>query len=304
VTVEQLLEALARGEPEARDALRRMGPAAAEGVPALVEMVAGGDRRRRLDAMFVLEGLATAAAPAVPALLEALRDADGVVSVQAADTLGSVGSAGVPGLVEALGDRDAHVRQGACHALGVVGKEAGDAVPALLKRLGPKEDGSVRERAVWALGEIGDQAALEPLIEIFSEEGAAIGCWIAEAIGRFGRRARPVADALRDELHRDDPDLALASAAALRRVAMYEDAAVWALVALLQGGRGGDQGGRGGDADLRVEAAILLGEYGSKAAAAVPALRAAESDASEEVRAQATLALAKIRPQQFAPATS
>jgi HEAT repeat protein len=167
-----------------------------------------------------------------------------------------------------------------------MGAAARDAVPALLSRAALERE-QARQRAIWALGQIGDERALEPLQEIFAREGGEVGCWIAEAFAAFGRRARPVAAALRDELHRDDPQLAIAAATALLAIGEHIDAAVWALIACLHHP----------DEDVRIEAAILLGDFGSAASAAIPALRAAEHAEEDDLRAQAKIAIAKIRPE-------
>jgi HEAT repeat protein len=47
--------------------------------------------------------------------------------------------------------------------LGDIGKSAKPAVPVLIEAL---KDSSVRDRAVYALGEIGDPRAIEPLEEV------------------------------------------------------------------------------------------------------------------------------------------
>jgi HEAT repeat protein len=286
VSLEETLAEFWQGDPVARDRLRAMGPEAADAVAALADAVAHGARQLRLDAMFVLEGIGAGARAAIPSLLEALRDGDMDVSVQAAETLGALGYEAVPALVGALEDEDWRVRQAACQALGIVGADATEAVPALLQVLQADRD-EVRHRAVWALGAIGDVAALEPLAEILTREGGTVGCWIAEALGSYGRRARTVAVALRDELHRDHRGLALAAASALCRIEEYADAAVWTLITYLQQGAPDD----------RIEAAIALGEFGPAARAALPALKAAERDEDEDLRAQASIAMAKIRPE-------
>jgi HEAT repeat protein len=180
------------------------------------------------------------------------------------------------------------VRQAACQALGAM-RDAGTAgVPALLDRAAHDDHEGVRLRAISALGDIGDTACVAPLAAILAEDGGTIGLRIADTLARMGRRARTAAQTLRDELHRDDPWLALAAAAALLAIEAHEDAAVWALVTLLQGA----------DDEVRTEAAMVLGDFGPRAAAAVPALRAAESADDEELRAHATLAIAKIRPEE------
>jgi HEAT repeat protein len=286
VNLEETVAELWEGDPDARDRLRAMGPEAADAVPALADALARGGRQLRLDAMFVLEGIGAQASAAIPSLVEALRDEDLDISAQAAETLGALGYEAVPALVTALEDEDWRVRQAACQALGIIAADATEAVPALLQVIQNDKD-EVRHRAVWALGAIGDVAALDPLAEILTREGGTVGCWIAEALGSYGRRARTVAAALRDELHRDHRGLALAAAAALCRIEEYADAAVWTLITYLQQGAPDD----------RIEAAIALGEFGSTARAALPALKAAERDEDEDLRAQATIAMAKIRPE-------
>lgn len=286
MNLEEALEELWQGDPDARDRLRALGPEAAPAVPALADAVAGGDRRLTLDAMFVLEGIGASASAAIPALIDALHDDDMDISAQAAETLGALGYEAVPALTTALGDEDWRVRQAACQALGIIGADATEAVPALLQVIQNDKD-EVRHRAIWALGAIGDIAALDPLAEILTREGGTVGCWIAEALGSYGRRARTVAAALRDELHRDHRGLALSAAAALCQIEEYADAAVWTLITYLQQGAPDD----------RIEAAIALGEFGPTARAALPALKAAERDEDEDLRAQASIAMAKIRPE-------
>jgi len=286
VNLEKVVAELWQGDPGARDRLRALGPEAADAVPALADAVARGERKLRLDAMFVLEGVGAPARAAIPSLVEALRDEDMDVSAQAAETLGTLGYEAVPALGGALEDQDWRVRQAACQALGIIGTDATEAVPALLQIIQADRD-DVRRRGVWALGMIGDLSALEPLAGILTREGGTVGCWIAEALGSYGRRARTIATALRDELHRDHRGLALAAATALCQIEEHADAAVWTLITYLQQGAPDD----------RIEAAIALGEFGPTARAALPALKAAERDEDEDLRAQAAIALAKIRPE-------
>ncbi|MHC4136437.1 MAG: HEAT repeat domain-containing protein [Planctomycetota bacterium] len=286
MNLEETVAKLCQGDPDARDRLRTMGPEAADAAPALADAVARGDRQVRLDAMFVLEGLGEHGSAAIPNLVEALRDEDMDVSAQAAETLGALGYDAVPAVIGALEDADWRVRQAACQALGIIGADATEAVPALLQVIQGDKD-EVRHRGVWALGAIGDISALDPLAEILTREGGTVGVWIAEALGSYGRRARTVAAALRDELHRDHRGLALAAAAALCRIEEYADAAVWTLITYLQQGAPDD----------RIEAAMALGDFGPAARAALPALKAAERDEDDDLRAQAVIALAKIRPE-------
>ncbi len=283
--LERLLELLSAGDPDARDELRRLGAQARDALPALTDAVRSSDPRLRRDAMFVLEGFGPDARVAVPALLEALSGDDDTVAA-ASDTLGAIGADALAGLMEALDSSQWKVRQGACQGLGVAA--LGEAVPVLLDRASDEDErDEVATRAVWALGRIGDPSVLSPLAEVLERDGGMRGCWIAELIASFGSLARPCADALLNELHRDDRPLALACASALMSIGKYEEQAVWTLISFLQQG----------DVDERIEAAMILGEYGHGARAAIASLLAAERDENEDLRAQASIAIAKIRPE-------
>jgi hypothetical protein len=75
-----------------------------------------------------------AAAEAVPALITALGDAEPAVRSGATHALGRIGAAAVPALISALGDAEREVRYWAAHALGQI-RQAAEALPALSKAL-------------------------------------------------------------------------------------------------------------------------------------------------------------------------
>jgi HEAT repeat protein len=102
----------------------------------------------------------------VPALLEALRDEDSQVRHAAVIALDGVhGDAVVWGLIEALRDGDHLVADTATAQLARMGQYA---VPDLMNALF-EEDVNVRGRAVEALGEIGDPAAVPRLIPLLQD---------------------------------------------------------------------------------------------------------------------------------------
>ena len=286
--VDKLLHRLWKGDDDAWLELRGMGPKLLAALPHLQTWLLEGDDARRLLVIEVLETMRQDAAPAVPELTFALREGTGLVRAAAADTLAAIGAPALETLREALTDPTPEARRAACRALGSIGATAAGCVPALLERVCDKQEvESVRTRAAWALGEIGTDQAIDRLAEVFTEEGGSIALWIAEAFGRIGRAARPAAAALRDELHRDDPELALASATALLELRMSEDQAVWALIRWLQEG----------DTEIAAEAALVLGEFGTHATAAIPSLLHATRSEDEDLRRSAKLAIAKIRPE-------
>ena len=134
-----LIAQLKSPEPEksgrARLELITRGEAA---VPALVEMLRGGDAREQMLAATTLWGMGPRAATAVPDLDAVLGAPDPELRLTAAmafESMGPAASAAVPGLVKALSDPDRRVRQAAVKALGSIGPAARAALPALTARL-------------------------------------------------------------------------------------------------------------------------------------------------------------------------
>ncbi|MHC4940493.1 MAG: HEAT repeat domain-containing protein [Planctomycetota bacterium] len=286
--MDELLQRLRDGDDAAWIELRGMGPRLAEKLPEFREWLEDGDDTLRLRVIEVLETLRGEAAPALPELAHALRQGSPAVRAAAADTLAAVGAPALDLLRDALDAESADVRLAGCRALGSIGAVAAGSVPALLERAcDTEEQERVRLRAVWALGEIGTEQGVERLAKVFTEEGGTIALWIAEAFGRMGRSARMAGPALRDELHRDDPELGIAAATALLELRMSEEQSVWALIRWLQEG----------DPEIAAEAALVLGEFGRHATSAIPALLHAEKSEHEELRRNAKLAIAKIRPE-------
>jgi HEAT repeat protein len=120
--VPALARALARERTDAvvAGALARIGPAAADAVPTLLEGLRHPDSGRRWRAARTLGRIGPAAAAAAGPLTEALGDASGEVRQHAARALGRLGPAARPSagaLQRATGDPDEAVRREAQQAL-------------------------------------------------------------------------------------------------------------------------------------------------------------------------------------------
>jgi HEAT repeat protein len=153
--VARLLSALDSGDDYvsafAAWTLGNMGDRARAAVPALARALT----RERTNAVVsgALARIGPAAAQAVPVLLEALRSPDADRRWRAARTLGRIGpaaEAAVEPLAQALTDENGAVRQHAARALGRIGAAARPAAGAL-QRATADPDKSVRREALAAL---------------------------------------------------------------------------------------------------------------------------------------------------------
>lgn len=284
-----LLERFRRGDDDAGVELRGLGDDLASALPVLREWLLDESHEKlQVRAAELMEGLRQLAAPAVADLGKTLRLGSAPLRAAAADTLAAVGGPALQELSGCLLHPDPDVRRAVCRALGATGPAAAGTVPVLLERVRDQAEAEeVRLRAVWAIGRIGTDQAVEGLAAVFENEGGTLALWIAEALGSIGRAARPAATTLRDGLGGDDAEVALASAGALLEIRMYEDQVIWSLIRWLQHP----------DVDIAAESALLLGEMGSSATSAIPALLNASQNDDEFLRRNAKLAVAKIRPE-------
>ncbi|MBP1597635.1 MAG: domain protein repeat-containing protein [Acidobacteria bacterium] len=224
-------------------------------------------------------------------LIEALQAEDPELRYWSADALGKLGSPdAIPALIRALSDAFDAVRMSACVALGDL--KAAEAVPVLIDIASgkipagkhdhlfvPVEVGEVQWMAAQALGRIGDERAVDPLMKILPTAGGDLGMYVAQALGDLhDRRAVP---ALIEEIkRREEPELR-GVAEALGRIG--DPQAVPALVDLLQAGK----------EDVRYAAATALGHMGD--ARAVEALLKVKNDDPQAfVREAAESALKRL----------
>lgn len=105
----------------------------------------------------------------------------------------------VDGLIKALEyEKDRQVQCDAAKALGKIGDER--AVEPLINALKNK-DGDVRRESAEALGKIGDERAVEPLIQALVDGTSNVSKEAAEALGNLGnpRALDPLVQALKDK---------------------------------------------------------------------------------------------------------
>jgi len=130
-------------------------------ISALIAQLAASDAGRRAEAAELLSRAGESAASAAVPLVRACGDGEESVrewAVAALEELGPPPGSAVADLVKLGADRDPLVAYWAVTLLGRAGEAAASAVPALAACVESPADLSVRQRAAWALGEIGPAA--------------------------------------------------------------------------------------------------------------------------------------------------
>ncbi len=225
-------------------------------IEAEIQRLSSSDAHTRVEAAMALGRAGPPAAPAIPHLVDALGDNAEVPWGPGGGTI-SVGSAAALGL-SSIGNR---------------------AVEPLIATL-QTDDAQIRQRAVVALGEIGDRRATEPLVTLLGDEDKAVRSAAVQALGNIGdrRATEPLITALSD----DDPEVRRNAARSLAQIGGRE--VVEPLLAALSDN----------NAMVRLGAAQALGEVGGSRAGE-PLITLLNNDASENVRAVAAQALGELR---------
>jgi len=121
---------------------------------------------------------------AVAPLIEALSDPHVDVSWIAAKSLGRLGDPeAVPHLIRMLEDEDKWQRIGAAEGLGGIADP--EAVEPLVRILAADPDRLVREKAAWALGEIGGDTAKEALLSAEEDESERVRKAVQKALEKL-----------------------------------------------------------------------------------------------------------------------
>lgn len=265
----------------AADSLGRMGPAAEEAVPDLIQVISEGNGTLRVRAINALAGIGAAS---VPALTPVLNHQDSATRCAAADALGSIGAGAteaIPALVVLLSERNREVAQHAASALGFIGPAA---VPALLQVAG-RGDSYATEMAGTAFSHLkADADVVHELDRVLRNPGEAPGMrgFAAKALGNMREKAAEAIPDLVLSLHDENEEVRSAARWALGQIG---PAAVPSLQESL----------KSNDPRVRAGAASALGSMGPSAKDAAPALLQAMKDGDRTVRIETISALEKMR---------
>jgi HEAT repeat protein len=189
-------------------------------VPDLAKLLARGEVRLKLAALYALESLGPDAGPAVETLVAALQDRDSFVRWGAARALAKMAPAenakAVAGLVSAIKDPNGDVRAAVLVALGRFGPSAGPAVGPLTEALKGSEV-ETRILAAGALEAIGKEAApsVPALVDALTSPEGKLRVASARALGRIGSGPGAAEVPLQTALNDADDDVRLAASEAL-----------------------------------------------------------------------------------------
>ncbi|MCZ6676829.1 MAG: HEAT repeat domain-containing protein [Candidatus Poribacteria bacterium] len=239
-------------------------------------------------------GKPDSAAP-VSLLIEALRNEVEEVRGNAVMLLVQMGQLAVPALTQALSDEDVKVRQHAIWALSEIGEDSKAAVPALIKAL-RDEEVEVRASAAAAFGQIGkpSKGAVTALIAVLKD--AEEDLWVrqntAYALGAIGE-PDAVPELIEILKCKAEDDRARQYYALMFRVSSLGAVQFNPMTGQWTESIEEEKVG------LREYAALALGMIGESA---VPALIAAINDADEWVRQNAVAALGRIGDPAAVPA--
>jgi HEAT repeat protein len=213
---------------------------------------------------------ALAAKKDIAGLITALQSNDFAVQSQAAEALGSLGTAAMDALIRALKKKDKHIRLGIIEALTVI--RDSQAVKALTETL-KDESSEVRWETAIALGEIGDAQAIAPLVHALKDHDKYVRYGAAFALAKIGWKPA------------DDTEKAFyfAGMQEWKAVKMMGKSAIPALSHILN-----DR-----DSNVRQKVVELLGEIGDPDA--TPALIRSLGDENTEVRWKAVLSSPRCR---------
>jgi HEAT repeat protein len=227
---------------------------------------------------------------AIEPLIPLLQDKVKAVREEIATALADIGDPALPSLLEALKHPEWLVRLHAVEALGK--SRSAEAVEPLLWVLFNDHDQAVREDVVRALGQLGDDRAMEFLVTAMKEPG--LRTLAVEALGKIGdRRAVPVLIAILEDGDRPVRSHALAGCgdswdeemntrgAAVRALAhLGDEAAIPSLLRALE------------PTVTRADAANALVQFGNKVIAPLLTMMTQTSD--DNLRFHVKDALARV----------
>jgi HEAT repeat protein len=250
-------------QAEAVEQLGRLGPDAAEAVPALLDMLA--TRKTVLGSLYLTNAIGRVGDAALPHVLKAVHT-KGKGRDSQMEVLAYLGKPGRDALLKLLTDEDEELREIAANNLGKAGR-APESVAAMLDALNDL-DGEVRTAAAESLFAVGTEArvAVPLLTKRLLDPKPSVRIGAALTLYRYGAEARPAVPALLDALKDDDKNVRAFAAKALRTIGLRKEDAATLIETVKSKGTG------------TREAVYLLTDLGDEAKDAAPVLRELRKD--------------------------
>jgi HEAT repeat protein len=203
---------------DAASLLARVGAGDRATTDALLHLLIDPDLYVRQTADSALGELHPDDPRVVPALIARLGGAEKAMALWALAEYKSAARAAVPRLIELLqSDPDTGVRWGAARTLGKIGPDAKPATDALIKAL-KDENGTLREHAAEALGEIGAEVAVPDLTALLDDPDPRVRRDSVRSLGQLGAAAKPAIPKIQKLLQDAELPVRQAAEVALRQI--------------------------------------------------------------------------------------
>ena len=203
--------------------LARIGPVAAEALPALELVLKSHDPTSRLWARFAIAKITGDEVSHLSEFIKALNNKKGIFPGMASAALAGFGRnarSAIPLLISELQEDNVEYRWSAAGALANIGPEAVEAVPMLMRTL-DDDDEKVRWYSAWALGEIGPAAesAVSELIRLLDDIDDDVRGYAARSIAKIGGSdSKTALPRLEEMTHDENPNLRSAAQEAISRI--------------------------------------------------------------------------------------
>lgn len=286
-------EGLKHENPAIRNAsastLGKIGPDAADAVPALIEALDDEYSQVKWTAVKSIGMIGPAAIEAIPGLIEKLKINNWMLNHNVAIALARIGDASVPFLIEVLETGDDNAMSWAMESIREMGPAAKDAIGPLIELLRTKSptDSPSNLWTVRLFMALGADVSVGPLISVLKDENVNGGSrgFVADVLSEFDTEAAEALPVFIELLGSDDSNLNFHCFTAIGSMKVDPELSVSVLSSYLD-----DE-----DGFFRGMAAVTIGGFGVAAEGALPKLREIlEHDPDKGAREGARISIEQI----------
>ena len=286
-------EGLKHENPGIRDAsastLGKIGPDAADAVPALIEALDDEYSQVQQTAIDAIGKIGVGADVAIPAIIEKLKIENWMLNQKVAKALTRLGDASVPFLIEVLETGDQNAKSWAMRSLREMGPVAKDAVESLCNLL--RQD-SINDPPYYiecgqALGEIGADFSVPSILAMLGDNNETILTRgnAASVIGENFPDSEEAFQALVGLLTHENFSLRGQALSAICKMELGPESVLPVLMGVLDDTV----------SIFRLQAVTCIGEFGVEAVEALPKLKEMEQDDPDrDVQVRASMVVIRI----------